>query len=65
MTTPEPREKRLFPKVYAACENDPAALEELGALLSHLDLIQEQNTRWRIQAMRSSPRRDEPSGSGS
>ena len=43
----EPREKLLFPRIYAVCLGDPKALQELTALLGHIDLLQEQNTRYR------------------
>jgi len=53
MSNEEPRAKSLCPRIYAACADDPEALDELEAFVSHVDLLQEQHTEYRVVLKRS------------
>lgn len=43
------RIKKLFPRIFLACKDNDLAIEELKALLGHLDLLQQLNTECRLR----------------
>jgi hypothetical protein len=43
------RLRKLFPRIYNACQGNDLAIQELRQLLQHLELLQDLNTQYRLR----------------